>query len=235
MMFKRLRDLTKASINDGIDKLENPVSLLNQYIRDMEEEIARAQQAVSKHMAVEDRFGRQLQETKDLIERRTRQAQTAMDAGEEILARKALTERYHHEQKIENYEAYYAQAKEQVEELQSQLNELRSQYSDLKDRKHVLIARANAAKTQEQMLTAIESFDNESAMKGFNRMEERIAEKESKVRVLRQNRAYSSTSDRVENIEMNNAIDEQLSKLRKPSASPEKVEKASSTTTSSSS
>ncbi|NGP46352.1 PspA/IM30 family protein [Bacillaceae bacterium SIJ1] len=221
MIFKRLRDITKAGIHDGIDKLENPVSLLNQYIRDLEEEIAKAQESVSKHMAIEDRFKQQLNNTKTLIEKRTQQAQAAMEAGEEELARKALTERYHHEQKIASYEDYYTQAKEQVNELQAQLRELNNQYQELKERKHALIARANAAKTQEQMLTAMESFDKESAVKGFARMEERINEKESRVRVMRQQQQFSSTSQQVENLEMKKTIDDQLAQLKTPTTAQE--------------
>jgi phage shock protein A len=52
-IFKRIRDITLATINDLIDRSEDPVKMLNQYIRDMEDEIAEAEVAVAKQIAVE--------------------------------------------------------------------------------------------------------------------------------------------------------------------------------------
>ena len=41
-IFKRMKDMTKASLNDMLDKIEDPVVRLNQYLRDMENEIHEA-------------------------------------------------------------------------------------------------------------------------------------------------------------------------------------------------
>ena len=38
-IFKRMKDITKASLHEALDKLEDPVVMLNQYLRDMEQEI----------------------------------------------------------------------------------------------------------------------------------------------------------------------------------------------------
>ena len=35
-IFKRMKDMTKASVNELLDKMEDPVVMLNQYLRDME-------------------------------------------------------------------------------------------------------------------------------------------------------------------------------------------------------
>ncbi|MHB1629952.1 MAG: PspA/IM30 family protein, partial [Bacilli bacterium] len=39
-VFKRIRDITAASVNDMLDKAEDPVKMINQFLRDMDEEIA---------------------------------------------------------------------------------------------------------------------------------------------------------------------------------------------------
>lgn len=41
-VFKRIKDMTKASVNDMLDKVEDPIVMLNQYLRDMEAEIHEA-------------------------------------------------------------------------------------------------------------------------------------------------------------------------------------------------
>ena len=55
-IFKRLRDMTMASINDLLDKAEDPVKMLNQFLRDMEEDIMEAESAVAKQIAIEKKF-----------------------------------------------------------------------------------------------------------------------------------------------------------------------------------
>ncbi len=42
-----------ASINDLLDKAEDPVKMLNQFLRDMEEDILEAETAVAKQIAIE--------------------------------------------------------------------------------------------------------------------------------------------------------------------------------------
>ncbi|MFP9216828.1 PspA/IM30 family protein, partial [Enterococcus faecalis] len=44
MVLKRIRDMFVASVHEGLDKMENPKVMLNQYVRDMESDIAKAKQ-----------------------------------------------------------------------------------------------------------------------------------------------------------------------------------------------
>ena len=59
-VFKRIKDMTKASVNDMLDKVEDPIVMLNQYLRDMEAEIHEAEVTVAKQMANERRMKQRL-------------------------------------------------------------------------------------------------------------------------------------------------------------------------------
>ena len=61
-VFKRIKDMTKASVNDMLDKVEDPIVMLNQYLRDMEAEIHEAEVTVAKQMANERRMKQRLDE-----------------------------------------------------------------------------------------------------------------------------------------------------------------------------
>jgi phage shock protein A len=61
-VFKRITDMTKAGMNEMLDKVEDPVVMLNQYIRDMEEEIAQAEVTVAKQIANERKLLQRLEE-----------------------------------------------------------------------------------------------------------------------------------------------------------------------------
>ena len=66
-LFKRIRDITAANVNDLLDRAEDPVKMINQFLRDMEEEIAEAEVSVAKQIAMEKRFLEQRDEAAALM------------------------------------------------------------------------------------------------------------------------------------------------------------------------
>jgi len=92
-VFKRIKDITKASVNDLLDKVEEPIVMLNQYLRDMEAEIRDAEVTVAKQMANERRMKQRLDEAVRISMQRESQAEVALNNGQEELARKLLEEK----------------------------------------------------------------------------------------------------------------------------------------------
>ncbi|MFP3325383.1 PspA/IM30 family protein, partial [Planococcus sp. SIMBA_160] len=90
-------------------------------------------------------FLRQADETEAFADKRKKQAELAFHAGEEELARKALTEMKYFEEKHKEYQDAYQQSVKQLKELKEQLQHLETKLRDIKDKKQALIARANAA------------------------------------------------------------------------------------------
>lgn len=213
MVFKRIRDIVVASVNDGLDKVENPVVMLNQYLRDMETELAKAKDAVVKQQMIERGFEKQMEQAIEKTSKRQRQARLAFDAGEEQLARKALGEMKHYEAKVNYYKDLYQKASQQVAELKSQLEELQEKFQQLKDQKHALVARANAARAKEHMQHSMENVHSESAFTEFQRLEDRIMEME-----LRVDTGYTSqwSSDHSNNMHLEYAddVEHEIEKMR---------------------
>ncbi|PCK20062.1 protein LiaH [Bacillus pumilus] len=180
MVLRRVRDMFVATVNEGLDKLENPRVMLNQYVRDMEDDIAKAKHAIIKQQTIQQGFLRKADETEAFAGKRKKQAELAFHAGEEELARKALTEMKYFEEKHKEYQDAYQQSVKQSKELKEQLQHLETKLRDVKDKKQVLIARANAAQAKQHMNESINKVDSESAYKEFLRMENRIEEMETK-------------------------------------------------------
>jgi lia operon protein LiaH len=178
MVLKRIGDMISASIHEGLDQIENPRVMLNQYLREMEDEVAKAKHAIVKQQTLERGFQTKLEDSRRSAAKRKQQAELAFDAGEEDLARAALSEMKHFEAKAEQYRGLYGKASEQVGELREQLSRLEEKFQTLKDKKYALIARANAAKTKEHIQASIHRADSESAFKEFQRLEDRITEME---------------------------------------------------------
>lgn len=177
-MLKRMRDIVAATVNEMLDYLEDPKAMIKQYLRNVESEIGKAKDAIVRHQIMAERFERQAEEAFQLASRRKMQAEQALDAGEEDLARKALSEMKHWEKRAEQYRKDADKTAEQARELKEQLSRLEKKYQELRDKKNALLARANAAKTKKRIHTTMHRIDSESAIKGFERMEEKILQME---------------------------------------------------------
>jgi len=92
-VFQRIKDMTKASVNDLLDKVEDPIVMLNQYLRDMEAEIHEAEVTVAKQMANERRMKQRVEEAAKMSAQRGAQAELALKNGQEEVTRKLLEEK----------------------------------------------------------------------------------------------------------------------------------------------
>jgi len=211
MVLRRLRDLTTATINEVIDQLENPVVMLKQYMRDMEHEIVKAEETLAKQKTLAQKFQLQADDARKMTAKRAGQAQLALKAGEEELAKQALHGKMHYEEKVKQYEQMQKEAEEQVQAISKQLHDMKERYQLLKDRKHALIARAEAAKAKEKMAAAMDQFDTESIAKGFFRIEERILEMENRTNVRNEDHTFDA---RAIKLEQHDAVEQELKKMK---------------------
>jgi len=170
-IFRRLRDLTAASVNDALDSMEDPVVMLNQYMRDMEVEIGQVEVTVARQVALEKKFRQQWEEAIALVEKRDRQVKLALAEGEDELARRALADKKQYEGRAQEYETLYLAAAEAAGQMREKLAELKEEFYKMRAKKFTLMARAQVARTQKQVNQAVVGIGNHTAGRGFARME----------------------------------------------------------------
>jgi phage shock protein A len=180
-IFKRLKRIAKADINGLIDGMEDPIAILNEYSREMEQEIAKAQRSLSRQIFVENKQAALILETKTLVDKRTRQAKLALENGEEAIVKLAVQEKLVHEKQLGLYQQQYEAIKEQTEILKEKLKELQQTYSELQHRKILLASRANVAQSIKQIQQAATTFQTDNILRGVARAEDKILLMEAEV------------------------------------------------------
>ena len=173
-IFDRLFRIGKANVNAAIDKIEDPVKIIDQVLRELDEDVDKVTAAVTSQMAVEKRFERELAEAEEVVARRDAQARQALAANNEDLAREALLDKKKQVEKRDKLQENYDRAKATADKLRAQLTELKSRVSEMKDQRSTLIAQAEAAKTQQKINKTMSGVGTNDVGATFNRMEEKI-------------------------------------------------------------
>lgn len=219
-VFKRIKDMTVASIHDMLDKVEDPVVMLNQYIWDMEEEIAQAEVTVAKQIASERKLKQRLEESRRAGDALMAKAEEALREGNEAAARLALEENLRYTAKLEETAALYEQTKAHAAELTEQLHQMKEEFYKMRSKRNELVQRAQLARVKKQTAAVSSSnvIENKGAARGFHRMEEKIMQMEAEADVARFPYGAAPAAEPLKN----ERVDAQLEEMkRKLSASSE--------------
>lgn len=212
--FKRMSTVVSSELNSMLDKAEDPVKMLDQFMRDMSGDIREVETAVAKQIANEKMLKRKANDADAMVEKRQKQAEQALEAGNEDLARRALQDKNDHETTATTLNESWERAKNDSDVLRTKLDEMKKEYQAMELKKDSLKARAESAKTRTKMNRTMSSIGSDNSKQGFERMEEKVMRFEAEAETSEDMSQKSRTlDDEFEDLNKSN-VDDELAALK---------------------
>ncbi|MCM3041741.1 PspA/IM30 family protein [Paenibacillus motobuensis] len=209
-VFRRVRDITLANLNEWLEESQDPVRLIDQFLIETRQEIAEAEKLHYQYAGHTKQLKQQVDQAKVMRDKREEQALLALKAEEEHLAKLALQEKMLYEEKIAQYADLYEQSRQSLQDLESQLNELKTEYQVVYSKRQYYFARMETLRLQQRMNQRMNGFGTQDVPKMFNRLEDRVSDMEWEARSLRELRKTGQDFAG----QANSMLDEELSRLK---------------------
>ncbi|MFF2447985.1 PspA/IM30 family protein [Neobacillus sp. NPDC058068] len=183
-LFTRIKDVIVADLNETLQKKEkeNPIALLNEYLRQCEQETAKVGKLVERQSQLKDEFRREYSQAMELAEKRKYQAEIALKAGEEELCQFATAEHQQYSERAQRLNASIASVSKQLQELERKHEEMKRKLKDMQLRRMELMGRENVTRANIGMNQVLESdsYSNQYNLK-FKDIETYLDRLEQKV------------------------------------------------------
>lgn len=174
-IITRFKDIMAANFNALLDRCEDPEKMIDQYLRNLEQDFAKVKAETASIMAEEKSAKRKLDECESEIEKMTEYAKKAVTAGNDNEARQFLEKKAELTQKREVLVKNYEMACDNSVKMRQMHDKLEADISSLKSRRDMLKAKVKVAETQKKMSgigSGLESAGGNLA--AFDRMEDKV-------------------------------------------------------------
>ncbi len=180
-IFSRFSDIVNSNLNALLEKAEDPEKMVRLIIQEMEDTLVEVRSAAARAIADRKQLDRRLGDARREGDDWARKAELAVRKGRDDLARAALAEKAHAEERIAGLEAQG----EQVETVLTQLNEdmarLQEKLADAKTRQKAMILRHRTAGHRLEMRRQIHETKIDDALVRFEQFERKLEDAEGRV------------------------------------------------------
>lgn len=171
-VIQRFKDIMSANINAMLDKAENPEKMIDQYMRNLEDDLGKVKAETASVMAEEARAKRAYDEALAEVEKYQKYAEKAVAAGNDNDARVFLQSKKTAQTKLEGLKLTYDTAAANAQKMRQMHDKLVKDIDNLEARRAAIKATVKAAKAQERINkvgTSVTGANN--SMEAFTRME----------------------------------------------------------------
>ena len=187
-IFQRLFKTGQAEAHSLVDKLEDPIKMSEQAVRDLKSDLQESLRSLAEVKSIAIRMNQDGEDARRLAGDYERKAMLLLQKSQggdlevaeaERLAREALTRKEEADGRA-GQAAQQAQAQqEMVHKIQSNVNDLKSKVSSYENDLVMLRARAKTASATRKINQRLASVDSRGTVALLERMKEKVAEEEA--------------------------------------------------------
>ena len=173
-VIQRFKDIMSANVNAVLDKAEDPEKMIDQYMRNLQDDLGKVKAETAAVMAEETRAKRELDECNQEVEKLQKYAEKAVAAGNDSDARLFLQKKQTVAAQQTALQQAYDSASANAAKMRQMHDKIVKDMENLNQRKAAIKAKVAAAKAQErvnQIGGSLKGVSNH--MSAFDRMEEK--------------------------------------------------------------
>jgi phage shock protein A len=201
-ILKRFKDIMAANINALLDKAEDPEKMIDQYLRDMQDDLGQVKAETASVMAQAERAKRELDECDAEIAKMQSYAEKALVAGNENDAKAFLAKKGELTKTRETKQQMADATADSAARMRQMHDKLTKDIATLNERKASIKSKVAAAKTQQKINELNEHVGGMNITDGvsaFDRMEAKanqmLDEANARAELNRSSEATASIED----------------------------------------
>jgi len=218
-IFSRFSDIVNANINSMLDKAEDPKKLVRLLIQEMEETLVELRSGAAKHISERKTLAAQIAKAKTSVNDWASKAELALSKGREDLARSAIEQKQQANEHLDNLEQELIRYNEVLDSVTSDAQRLEEKMAEARVRQQSLLARKQQAVTRLKVKKQLDSKKIDDALVRFEHFEKKIEALESEVESYDLGGNEASVEQQFKQMERDDAIDNELAKLKQKLAS----------------
>lgn len=225
-IFRRLFKIGEAEANSAIDKLENPIKLTEQGIRDLKKDLSKSMESLAQVKAMTIRSRKEMQEQESvandyqskamlLLKKAQNGQMTAEDADR--LAKEALIKKDAAVQNAARAKDEVTKFDKSISQLEGNIQTIKSNLSKWENELKTLKARVRVTDATKNLNKQLASIDSSSTVSMLEKMKEKVAQDEALAEaygdIANETKSVDDEIDKVLN-STNTSADNDLEKLK---------------------
>lgn len=178
-IFSRVSNIFRAKVNNALDNVENPVELLDQKVRDMEESLKKAKISSAQILGNVHETKKKMELAEAEVKDYDEKVKLALSKNNEELAKKALERKLDAEKRFNSLQTTYADSQKKAEAIKGKLAELDAEIEKTGKYRDEAAARYTNAEANEKVNEIIANVETKTNKISLDDIERKIQKKES--------------------------------------------------------
>lgn len=217
-IISRFKSIMESNINATLDKLEDPSKLVDQALRDLNEDLVKVKKETASVMAEEKRCQRAFIELNNEMDNYNKAIKASLLAGNEDDARVLIAKKNEKQVELDSINQALKVAQANSQKMRDMHDKLVSDINTLNRRRQKIKSQVAMAEVQKRVNKVSSSINTASSLDQFSRMEAKAQNMlDSALSEAELNAQKDDTQDLLDKYSGNNtdqAVEDEISKLK---------------------